>query len=138
MQKILQLDMLPRNVDLALLALRVVAGCALIALHGWSKLVNFGERSATFSDPLGVGSAVSLSLAIVGEVVAPVFTLLGLGTRLAALVSTISMSVAFFFAHGGHLSGPRSGELAFMYLTAFAVVAIAGGGRYSLDARLRG
>jgi putative oxidoreductase len=136
MNRVFLLDALPRSVDLGLLVLRVVMGGSLIALHGWSKLANFGTRSATFSDPLGVGSPVSLALAVVGEVVAPSFIVLGLGTRVAALISTLSMSVAFFLVHGAAISGPRNGELALMYLTAFVVLALADGGRFSLDARL--
>jgi putative oxidoreductase len=128
--------LLPRNPDLGLLALRIAAGGSLVALHGWGKLVNFAARSGTFPDPLGVGSSISLALAVVGEVVAPTFVILGLGTRLAASVCTISMSVAFFIVQGGRLSGPDNGELAFVYLVTFVVLVLSGGGRYSLDARL--
>lgn len=136
MNRVLSADVLPRSADLGLLLLRLAIGGSLIALHGWSKLANFGTRSATFSDPLGVGSPVSLGLAVIGEVVAPTFVILGLGTQPAAVVSTISMSVAFFIVQGGRLSGPDNGELAFVYLVAFAVLALSGGGRYSLDARV--
>lgn len=51
-----------------LLAARVVFGLLLMS-HGIAKLQNFEALSATFPDPLGVGSRVSLVLAVFGEVV---------------------------------------------------------------------
>ena len=50
-----------------LLAARVVFGLLLMS-HGIAKLQNFEALSATFPDPLGVGSRVSLVLAVFGEV----------------------------------------------------------------------
>ena len=51
-----------------LLAARVVFGLLLMS-HGIAKLQHFEALSATFPDPLGVGSRVSLVLAVFGEVV---------------------------------------------------------------------
>jgi putative oxidoreductase len=138
MKALLLLGAAPGGAGFGLLVLRITIGLSLIALHGWGKLVHFGARSATFPDPLGVGSRASLAFAVLGEVVAPLFVVLGLGTRIAAFVSTISMSVAFFIAQGGRLLGPDNGELAFVYMVAFAAIVAGGGGRYSLDARLAG
>lgn len=49
-----------------LLAARVVFGLLLMS-HGIAKLQNFEALSATFPDPLGVGSRVSLVLAVSGR-----------------------------------------------------------------------
>lgn len=49
-----------------LLAARVVFGLLLMS-HGIAKLQNFEALSATFPDPLGVGSRVSLVLAVLGR-----------------------------------------------------------------------
>lgn len=133
--RLLQFRFFPFKPDLALLVLRIWFGFNLLQLHGWGKLANFAERADRFSDPLGVSPPVSLALAILGEVFCSVLLMLGLGTRFAALGCGAVMVVAFYFAHGTALSGPRNGELAFMYLGAFLAIFIAGPGRFSLDAR---
>lgn len=90
----------------------------------------------TFMDPLGVGSSTSYFLVLIGEVLFPILIVLGLFTRLAALGSTFGLCVAFFLIHKGQLSGPSSGELAFLYIGALLALFLAGGGRFSIDAKL--
>ena len=60
---------------------------------------------------------------------------LGLCTRLAATVCGIVMATAFVHAHGMRFTGQGNGELPFMFLGAFVALLLAGGGRYSIDAR---
>lgn len=136
MKKLLQLDFLPRSADLALLLLRVYFGLGLFLLHGKGKLAGFSTMRTTFMDPLGVGNSTSYFLALFGEVVFPCLIVLGLFTRLAALGSTFGLCVAFFLIHKGQLSGPSSGELAFLYIGALLALFLAGGGRFSIDAKL--
>jgi putative oxidoreductase len=134
--KFLHLNFLPRSADAALLLLRVWHGGALLLLHGWGKLTNFSATTQAFIDPFGIGKNASVALAIVGEVLCAALLVLGLFTRVAALGAAITMAVAFLVAHGAKLSGPGSGELAFLNLGVFLALFIAGGGRFSLDARM--
>jgi putative oxidoreductase len=97
LQRILRLDFMPANIDLGLLLLRVWLGLSMLVLHGWGKLTRFQEMAGKFSDPLGIGSKASLSLAVFGETVAPALIILGLFTRFGALVSMTTMAVAFSF-----------------------------------------
>ncbi len=136
MNKFFHLSFLPRGADLALLVLRVVFGVAMLWLHGRGKLMRFGELSGAFPDPLGVGHTFSLVLALAGEVLCAALIVVGAFTRFAALGALITMAVAFFFVHGGKLSGEGNGELAFAYLTVFTALLIAGAGRFSVDAKL--
>lgn len=136
--KFLQLNFVPRSADFALLVLRVWLGVSMLALHGWGKAVNFGSMASKFADPFGLGTTASLVLAIFGELVCGALLALGLATRFAALVLVIVMSVAFFSAHGAKLSGPGSGELAFIYLAGFVAIFFAGPGRFSFDRKLGG
>jgi len=136
MKKILHLDFLPRSPDVALLLLRLIFGGAMLALHGWGKLLKFGEMSAKFTDPLGIGSTTSLVLALVGEILCPIILIVGAYTRFAALGAAITMGVAFFIVHGAKLSGPGSGEMSLLYLAPYLALLFAGGGRFSLDAKL--
>lgn len=134
--RFLQLDSLPRSTDAGLLVLQLWLGLSLLLLHGRFKLAGFSEMSGKFPDPLGVGSTLSLGMAVFSEVVCSVLLVLGLFTRGAAAALAITMSVAFFLVHKGALSGPQSGELAFIYLAGFVVLLVAGAGRFSLDAKL--
>ena len=134
--RLLQLNFLPRSTDAGLLVLRFWLGLSLLLLHGWSKLRGFSEMSGKFPDLLGVGSAVSLTMAVFGEVVFALLLVLGLLTRFASVVLAITMAVAFFVVHKGVLSGPKNGELAFVYLAGFVALLVAGAGRFSLDAKL--
>ena len=132
--RILRLDFLPSSADLALLSLRLWLGATLLFNHGLDKLLNFNEKSSSFPDPLGIGSTASLGLAVFAEVICSALLALGLLTRFAALGLVINMSVAFFIVHKAVLEmGPKSGELAFIYLAGFTTLLIAGSGRFSLD-----
>src|SRR5205085_7119475 len=97
---------------------------------GWSKLIGFSEMSGKFPDPLGVGSPISLALAVFAEVVCALLLALGLFTRFAAAVLAINMATAFLMVHKLALSGPHSGELAFIYLAAWVTLLVAGAGRF--------
>ena len=134
--KFLHLNFLPRSADLALLILRLWHGAMLLLLHGWGKATGFSSLAEKFADPFGIGKTPSLVLAIFGEVVCTVLLVLGLYTRVAALGAGATMATAFWFAHGGRLTGQGNGELAFLFLGVFLALFFAGAGRYSLDAKL--
>lgn len=137
--RIVQFDFLPRSPDLALLVLRGWLGLSLLWLHGRSKLTGFSGMADKFPDPLGVGSAASLAMALFAEVLCAALLVLGLFTRAAALVLVILMSVAFLVVHKASLEmGPGSGELAFLYLAGFVTLLIAGPGSFSIDAKISG
>jgi putative oxidoreductase len=134
--KFLQLRFVPSSLDLGLLALRLWVGASMLLLHGWPKLASFAEKAPSFLDPFGIGPQASYTLALVGEVGGSLLLILGLFTRLGALLGAVTMSVAFFIAHGGQLSGPGSGETAFIYLAAYVTLFLTGGGRFAMDMKL--
>lgn len=136
--KLLRLDFLPRSADCALLLLRLWIGSSLLLLHGWDKLAGFSEKSVKFMSLFGLGPKVSLALAVFAEVFCSILIVLGLFTRSAALCLAFNMTVAFTLAHKTVLKGPGSGELAFIYLAAYLTLFIAGGGRFSMDAKMGG
>ncbi len=118
-------------VSFGLLLLRLVMGGLMLVNHGWGKLVNFGERSATFSDPLGIGSSASLALAVFAEVFCSVALILGFLTRATAIPLVITMWVAAFLHHAADPWSKK--ELAVVYSAAFLVLVFTGGGALSLD-----
>lgn len=117
-----------------LLAARVIFAL-LLASHGLQKLQGFESLSASFPDPLGIGSQLSLSMAIFGELVCSTAVIFGFLTRLAIIPMAFTMTVAFFITHGGSLA---EGELAFAYLVVFVLLFFAGPGKYSIDGLLAG
>lgn len=133
MQKILTLEFIPRNPDLALLILRVWLSTTMIAIHGWFKINALISGSSRFPDIFGIGVMPTLALAALTEVVGSILIILGLWTRPAALALAITMAVAFFMAHGGRLTGQGNGELAFIFLAGYVVLLIAGAGKFSVD-----
>ena len=105
--------------------------------HGLPKLNNFAALSSKFPDPLGVGSSLSLSLAIFSEILCSALLILGIGTRLASTQLIFTMIVAAFVVHGAHPffapAGQPSKEFALVYLAGFLVLFLAGPGRFSID-----
>ena len=75
MKSFLQLKFIPLNPSLALLILRVWLGGSMLALHGWGKLQKLVKGDFSFGDPLHIGAAPTLVLAVTAE-----------GTNAAAVV----------------------------------------------------
>lgn len=117
------------SIDIALLVLRVgFAGFMLT--HGIPKLSMLSDPSS-FADPLGVGTTLSLILALIGEVIAPIFLIVGFKTKWAAVPAFITMAVAAFVVHAKDDLGTK--EMALLYFIAFLTIFLAGAGKYSLD-----
>ncbi len=117
--------------DAGRLLLRLYFGGAMLMAHGWGKLTNFADKKDVFPDPLGVGSTVSLTLAVSAEVGAALLVVAGLLTRLATIPLMATMAVAFFLVHGGDPFRKR--ELALVYLVGYLVILLLGPGKFSLD-----
>ncbi|NND62543.1 MAG: DoxX family protein, partial [Flavobacteriaceae bacterium] len=103
----------------------------LMLFHGIPKLMQLLQGDFDFPDPIGLGSAISLILTVLGEAVAPILIIIGLKTRLAAIVAAITMGVAAFVVHGG--DPLKDKELALLYLVGFIAIALIGAGKFSID-----
>ena len=116
--------------DAAVFVLRAGFGLTLMS-HGLTKLLSYGEMSASFPDPLGVGNAVSLAMVIFAEFFCSLAVVLGLMTRLALLPLIFNMCVILgvVLAHAEF----KVKELALLYLIAFVALFLHGPGRFSLD-----
>lgn len=118
--------------DLGLLILRVWFGGVFAFAHGLPKLQQLLGGDYGFPDPLGLGSGLSLGLAVFGELICGLLIASGLFARLAALPAIFTMAIAAFVTYGADPFEQK--ELALLYLVAFVVVMVAGPGRYSVDA----
>ena len=119
-----------KSINISLLIMRI--GIALLMFtHGIPKIEKLSENPVQFMDLLGLGTTVSLCLAIFGEVICSILVMLGLGTRLAVIPSMITMLVAVFHVH---IADPFvKQEMGLHFLLIYAVLFIMGSGRYSLD-----
>ena len=125
--------------DLGLLALRLTVPTALFLKHGLEKLTGFHAMSQHFPNPLHIGVIPSLIFATVADGICMPLLVLGLFTRPAALWSLINLCIAWAFVHHFQFFGRGAdhGELVFLYIGVMLTLALAGPGRYSLDARLK-
>lgn len=116
--------------SVGLLVLRIGAGLLMLT-HGYGKLSNYGEMATQFGDPIGLGSQVSLTLAVFAEFFCSIAVVLGLMTRAAVIPLIVTMLVAVLVVHIADPFGRQ--ELGLLYLTPYIVLLIVGAGRYSLD-----
>ncbi len=116
--------------------LRAFAGFALALQHGIHK-VPPSERFVQIVGEMGFPVPGFFAWAAAfAESVCAMLMAVGLWTRPAALLVTINMAVAAFIRHAGDPFARR--ELALLYFCIAFAFMLAGGGRYSLDAWLRG
>jgi putative oxidoreductase len=118
-------------IDWGLFILRVSVAAMMLFGHGLDKLVNFNEKAASFADPLGVGTALSLGLAVFAEFFCSILLGLGLFARLAAIPLCINMAVAAVVVHGDAPWAKK--ELAVFYLVVYVALLFTGPGRLSID-----
>ena len=126
----------------ATIPLRIALGVIFMA-HGGQKL--FGwlggkglEGTAGFFVKLGLTPGMLwAALAGLGEFGGGLLVLLGLCTRFGALSIAIVMLVAIFKVHWGAFFMPAGIEYAATLFAAALALLSAGGGRFSLDARLQ-
>lgn len=116
--------------NLAAFILRVGMGALMIPYHGYAKLVNFESMRHEFMDFMGLGSTLSLSMAIFAEFFCSILLIFGLFTRLASIPLIVTMLIALS-AHDWMLFGKY--ELATAFLISYLTILFLGPGRYSLD-----
>lgn len=122
--------------SLGLLILRIGFGATMAIRHGLPKLMGFADQMHTFPDPLGIGSTLSLSLAVSAEFLCAIAVVIGIFTRVAAVPLIITMAVAFFIVHGSDPFGKK--ETAFLFFLGFSTIFSCGPGAYSADNVFRG
>ncbi|MCH2207883.1 MAG: DoxX family protein [Lentisphaerales bacterium] len=123
--------------DVGLLAGRLGFGLFIAFGHGVGKLQNYSAYSAKFPDPLGIGSEISMALAIFAELVCGLLITFGVFTRVALTQLLVTMAVAAFIVHSQHplfaAPGQPSKEFALVYLWGFLTLILTGPGKFSID-----
>lgn len=123
--------------DIAKLLLRLSLG-GLMMFHGIHKLIHGigGIKAMTVSAGLPEFFAYGV---YVGELIAPLFIILGLYARVAAAVLGLNMIVAIGLAFGFSLGLDKHGglliELPLMFLIMSILVILLGSGRFAVNAK---
>lgn len=118
-----------KGVSAFILILRLFFG-VMFFIHGLGKMMNFSELSLTYPSVFGLGSYMTLMLAIFTEFCCSLFLIAGLLFRIMLLPMIVAMAVAFFDIHDGFLP---EGELALIYMAVFIILYFVGPGRFSFD-----
>ncbi len=135
MKNFLKLSFLPINNDIALLFIRVWFCTSLFVKHGIEKFTKFPQMVTHFPDPLHVGPTIGLSFALVADAICTILIILGLGTRLAAIIMVINLLIVFALLHQFSFMKDHA-ELVYTYLGLTIFIVLAGPGKYSLDNKL--
>jgi putative oxidoreductase len=122
--------------DIAKLVLRLTLGIMML-FHGVHKII-YGIGGVKH---LVVNKGLPEFLAYgiyIGEVVVPIFIILGLYARYASVVLALNMVMAIFLAYGNSMFnlgkfGAPVIELPFLYLILSVVVFLSGSGKYAVN-----
>ena len=130
MKKLLSTKYSAGAFNTAMLVLRLGMGI-LMMMHGYDKLVHFGDLQNKFMNFLGLGSMISLALVVFAEFFCSLFIILGLFTRPATIPLIITMLVVIFKVNDGAVF--IKAENAPLYLVGFLVLLLLGPGKISVD-----
>ncbi len=123
-----------RLLDSGLLVFRLLAGFALLRVHGWEKIANYKEEVRSIPDPFGLGGEVNVAIAIFSDVFCALLVMGGLFTRLACVAILVTTLVGLLFVH---INDPWHGrDVPMVYSIMFLVILLLGPGKHSLDGAL--
>lgn len=126
---------MPTNSDIAKLLLRVSLGI-FILFHGFYKIIHGigGVEAMLTASSLPMFLAYGVYL---GELIAPIFIILGLYARVASLVLAFNMLVAMYLAYGFSFGLAKYGGLVMesplMFFVMAIVIALLGSGKFSIN-----
>lgn len=128
---------LPTYPDVALLIIRVILFVSFL-LHGLMKynmgLSNVGASFGRMGIPMGSLAGPGITML---EIIGSIALLLGLGTRVFAILLVCDMLGAIIFVHmkNGY-TGQGGMELVVLLGTLALTIALCGAGKFSIDSRI--
>ncbi|NQX77956.1 DoxX family protein [Gilvibacter sp.] len=120
--------------DSSLLLFRILVSLSMINTHGMKKILNFQKTAAHIPDPMGLGGEISALIAIGANIVAPLFVIFGLGTRLASILILSVTLMGFFVVHGSDPWSVR--DVPLIYSLAYLLIFFVGPGKYAIDQKI--
>ena len=133
-RQLFRTDLVDKRLDISLLAFRIFLSLSLIYVHGLPKIADFEAEVANIPDPFGFGAYPSAILAVVANIICPIFIIFGFLTRPAILPILAITLTGFFIVHGADPAKVR--DVPYMYSLAFLLLFILGPGKYSIDHRI--
>ncbi len=123
--------------DIAKLLLRVAAG-VLILFHGIYKVIHGLGGVKSMLVNAGIPEFLAYGV-YVGELIAPIFIILGLYARVASLVLAFNMIMAMYLAYGFSFSLAKYGGLSMESPLIFLVMSVSifllGSGKYGVNSK---
>ncbi|MBA1432199.1 MAG: DoxX family protein [Epsilonproteobacteria bacterium] len=123
--------------DIAKLLLRISLG-VLILFHGIHKLIYGIDGVTAMITADGLPAFLAYGVYI-GELIAPIFIILGLYARVAAAVLAFNMFVAIYAAYGFSLTLSKYGGLAWetplLFFIMSILVILLGSGKYAVNSK---
>ena len=120
----------------ALLLYRVIISILLVFGYGLKKLKMLINGEDFFYSFLGFGSDITLILASIGELIAPIFIIIGYKTRFFTALPLFMMFIVVLDVKSGEPF--ESYQSALFYLISLSIIIIAGPGKYSIDNYIKG
>ncbi len=124
------------RIHLGLLILRLALGILLL-LHGLNKVMSGIGGIIDKAAAVGLPEFIAYGVYF-GEVAAPVLIILGLRTRLAAIVFAVNMAAAAYLVHPDEIlafadTGAWELELIGLYFFGAVALIFTGGGKFALS-----
>ena len=120
----------PFLADYTNLFFRLIVSLSLMT-HGYSKLLRLLEGRIWSRTHLFFNEETSLALVTFGEFFAPLFVILGLGTRLFSIPIIYTFIIVVFDAHWGDPFTKM--EKGILFLISYILIFMFGPGKFSLD-----
>jgi len=126
--------------NIGLLILRLSIG-GLMLFHGYNKLIHGVDGLVGMFSSKGFPGSIAYAVYL-GELLAPIFIIVGYRTKLASLFVVATMLVAMFVVHADDLlklgdHGEWGVELVGLYLFGALSIFFLGGGKFALSSSNR-
>ena len=129
--------MMPTSSDIGKLLLRLSTG-GFILFHGIHEVIHGIAPIQSMLKASGLPEFMAYGV-FIGELIAPVFIILGLYARAASLVLAFNMFIAMFIAYGFSFSLGKYGGLAMesplLFFIMSILIALLGSGKYGVNAK---
>lgn len=132
MKDSLQRVLRSQGCEMAILFLRVFIGGVML-LHMIGKLQDYDNYVLNFQSIVGLNHATSFALSILFEGLFAVMIIMGVGTRLAAVLMAVVMIVSICEALMQGTVTDGESKLEFIYIGIYITLVISGGGRYAIS-----
>ena len=124
--------------DIAKLLLRLLVGIMML-FHGMDKIINGISGIKKLTVAMGLPEFIAYGVYI-GEVLVPIFIILGLYARIASVFLGINMLMAIFLAYSGSIftlskHGAPLIELPLFYFVLSIAIFLLGSGKYAVNSK---